>query len=1192
MDPSRCPSEQTLRAFHLSELPEAEVDAVADHLEACAGCEEALRLLDAKTDPSLVVLHRLADDDPDEASWLQKTLRPSGAAPGPAPRAWPQVPGYDVQGELGRGGMGIVYKARQVGLDRLVALKMLYPGGPAEAEAVARFRREAEAAARLQHPNIVQIYEVGEHDGRPYFSLALIEGGSLAEQLEGKPLPAARAAALVETIARAAHAAHARGIVHRDLKPTNILLTGDGTPLIADFGLARRMDRQTQLTRDGSIAGTPGYMAPEQVLGKPVAPATDVYALGVVLYEVLTGRPPFVGGSAHDLLLRVVREEPIPPRRLQPGVSRDLETVCLKALEKEPGRRYASAEALADDLRRCREGRPTVARPVGPAGRLGRWGRRNPAVAGLLAAVAAVFLVGLGLVLWQWRTAVREEQVARGFAAAAGAAERAAERRLAASLLDQGTGLAERGEVARGMLTLARALEVAARAGDGDVEHAARASLALWPPRLVVRRAASPQEGWVPAIAFSADGRTAVTGGGANHGHPEARLWDVATGEPKGAPLPHDRPVWAAAFSPDGTTLVTGSGGEDGGRGELRFWDARTGAAVGSPLSYPTIVEKVAFSRDGKALLALSLAEAQVLDLATRRPLGPSVKPPVPIRCGALTPDGKLVVAGLEDGRVLVHEVATGRLLATLKHRRPVLALALSPDGGTVLTGSEDGTARLWETATGRQKSAGLPHRGPVRAVAFSRDGRLLATGGVAVELGGETDPRPRLRGEACLWRADTGAPALAPLPHPQPVWAVDVSPDNRLLLTGCEDGYARFFRVASGALLDHPHAHRGTVHAVAFSPDGRTALTGVTGYGRTENARLWQLPAGQGLDRPGIRPGGTSWALAFSPDGRLLATAGDDGTVRAWDVSTGQPAGPAVRLRSPAWVTAISPGGKLVATGSNDRRARLWDRATGALLHTLPCPGFLNAVVISPDGQTVLTGSEDGTARLWSVATGKPVGEPLPHGGPVLACLFDPDGRTVLTAARDRVVRRWDRETGRPVSTSVGFGSMNHARLSADGKLLLVVPFDDPWARLFRTDSGQACCPPLPMGSKVEAAAFAPDGRTAFTGNTDGTGRLWDTATGTPLGPPLEHRGTAYAAAFAPGGRLLAVGDESGAVQLWDLPEPVAGTPERVRLRVELLTGMELDPQGALTSLGAESQREHRRRLDDLGGSPDPNDR
>jgi hypothetical protein len=302
------------------------------------------------------------------------TLAPLRPAPERDGAERPVVPGYEVLEELGRGGMGVVYKARQTGLDRIVAVKMVLAGGQADADDLARFRGEAAAVARIRHPHIVQVHEVGEVGGRPYFSLEYAEGGSLAQALDGTPRPGRDAARLAETLARAVHAAHRAGIVHRDLKPANVLLMGDGTPKITDFGLAKHLDGPAGPTRTGLIMGTPSYMAPEQAGGrsKEVGPATDVYALGSVLYELLTGRPPFKAATSLDTLLQVIEQEPAPPRLLNPAVERDLETVCLKCLEKDPRRRYATAEALADDLRRYLAGEPISTRSVNVLDRLAR----------------------------------------------------------------------------------------------------------------------------------------------------------------------------------------------------------------------------------------------------------------------------------------------------------------------------------------------------------------------------------------------------------------------------------------------------------------------------------------------------------------------------------------------------------------------------------------------------------------------------------------------------------------------------------------------------------------------------------------------------------------------------------------------------------------------------------------------------
>ena len=364
--------------------------------EVCVACRELLpevrhrwqqmRILDAELDA------------------LFPTPRPDPDTDTPVP--WhaggdlPRIPGYDVETLLGRGGMGVVYKARHRRLNRPVALKMLIAGAYAGPNERARFQREAEAVASLNHAKIVAVYDVGDHEGCPYFTMELLEGGSLAQSLAGTPQPARQAAALLITLAEAVEAAHRGGIVHRDVKPANILLTADGTPKVADFGLALHFEAEPSLTLSGARIGTPSYMAPEQVSGKTgtIGPAADIYALGAMLYEMLTGRPPFRGETAAETERQVIHDEPVSPSRLNPKVPRDLETICLKCLHKDPQRRYASASALLEDLQRFQRNEPIAARPAGLAERAAKWVRRHPTHAAILAAglVVAILLVGGG----------------------------------------------------------------------------------------------------------------------------------------------------------------------------------------------------------------------------------------------------------------------------------------------------------------------------------------------------------------------------------------------------------------------------------------------------------------------------------------------------------------------------------------------------------------------------------------------------------------------------------------------------------------------------------------------------------------------------------------------------------------------------------------------------------------------------
>jgi serine/threonine-protein kinase len=412
-DPAACRSIAELEKLVTQAQPHELIDDLARHLEQCERCAEVVdRLLagDAlarvvRTGAEQTILgpalrdlaQRLHELQPDFPPRPQRTVVGSDGSSQASDRAeepLPTVPGYEVLALLGRGGTGDVYKARDVHLGRLVALKMI--AECASLQHLVRFRAEAQVLAQLQHPHIVQIFEVNEHRGQPYFVLELLEGGSLDSRLARSPQPPPAAAAMVQTLARTMHAAHAQGVIHRDLKPSNVLLTRDGQPKIGDFGLAKRMDEGSNLTRTGTVMGTPSYMAPEQAHGnKDIGPAADIYALGAILYEMLTGRPPFQGASPLETLEMVRTAEPVLPGRLQAGIPRDLETICLKCLEKQPEKRYASAAALADDLERFLGDKPIAARRAGLPELLVKWARRRPAPAALVATIVrAVVLLG------------------------------------------------------------------------------------------------------------------------------------------------------------------------------------------------------------------------------------------------------------------------------------------------------------------------------------------------------------------------------------------------------------------------------------------------------------------------------------------------------------------------------------------------------------------------------------------------------------------------------------------------------------------------------------------------------------------------------------------------------------------------------------------------------------------------------
>jgi WD40 repeat protein/tRNA A-37 threonylcarbamoyl transferase component Bud32 len=1072
---------------------------------------------------------------------------------------------YELLQEIGRGGMGVVYKARQISLRRLVALKMIRAGSLASAADLRRFHNEVESAAHLDHPSIVPIYEVGELEGQPYFSMKLIEGGSLIGQLARFTADPRAVARLLVAVARAVHHAHQRGLLHRDLKPANILLDAAGQPHVTDLGLARRIERDSSQTQSGVLVGTPSYMAPEQAAGHKdaITTATDVYGLGAVLYALLTGRPPFQGHTVLETLAQVQEREPAPPSGSNRRVDRDLETVCLKCLQKEPARRYGSAEALAEDLERWLAGAPVQARSMGRLARLWRWCRRNPGLAAItaVAAGAVLGLIGLALGFAVYQSSVaarqrdRQQQLTQALDEAQ--AQRGRAEQLSASLvLDRALVLCEQGEVGLGMLWLARSLAMNPPQGN-DLDWVLRANLACWRLQLHTPRAWLEHAGPVLAVGFSPDGQTVLTG--SDDG--TIRLWETRTGQPLGHPWPVPGGVRAALWSPDGTTVLTV-------HGQDKLSDAGFAAQ-----GYTSSVAR-----------AQASGTAHLWKAPAGQPLGPPLAHWGPVLAAAFSPDGRLVLTGHPDGTARLWETHTGQPReVVLRHPGPVWSVAFSPNGHTVLTASADHTAALWDVRTGRLLAPSLAHPpGIVFAGAFHPAGHTVVTG--------SADFQGR------LWDVATGKPFGPLLRHDNVVASVVVSPDGRSILTGCYDRTARLWDLDTARPLGPPLPHRRVVQAVAWSPDGTTLLTG----GGDNSARLWD--AARTLRRQRLLPQGASQGvvLAASPDGRSVLMGDDTHPLQLWDLDTGQPQGePLPRPDDGArWLPLFSPDGRTVLTSGreSERTVQRRDAQTGrALGPPLPHPRIL-AVAFSPDSRTILTGSADHTARLWDAATGEPLGPPLRHPDAVSAVAFSPDGRAFLTACQDGAVQRWDTRTGAPVGPPLPLprrsttAVITRVAFSPDGRTFLTVhpdrAPDEVIVRVWDTATGQ------PLGRPFQQRGFdsvvvSPDGRTILKITADGTARLRDVFTGNPVGAPLPHYFEDRAVAFCDRGRRVFTVDRQKQVCIGDIPPPVDGTPERIALWVQVLTGLELDRDDVVHVLEAADWRERRARLAQLGGPP-----
>jgi WD40 repeat protein/tetratricopeptide (TPR) repeat protein len=1094
----------------------------------------------------------------------------------------PVVQGYEILEVLGRGGMGVVYKARQLSLNRLVALKMILAGSHASPQDLLRFRSEAEAVAHLQHPNIVQIYEVGERGGLPYFSLEFVDGGSLDQKLDGTPLPERQAAELMSVLARAIQAAHQRGIVHRDLKPGNVLLTLEGTPKITDFGLAKRLDSGVQQTQTGVVVGTPSYMAPEQGSGKTheIGPAADIYALGAILYELLTGRPPFKAATPLDTVLQVIGEEPVPPSRLQPKVPRDLETICLKCLQKEPGKRYATALELAEDLDRFGRGEPIRARPVGNVERLWRWAKRNPGKAFLGAAVVVLLLTvafGSSVAAFLVNQAREDEKRARiasdeakdhateaKRAAEQAQAQEAAQaeqnrRLLVRFTVANGTRLLQENDLSGALPWFSKALQL--DRGTAATEEAHRTRLGqVWrqAPKFVHLWR---HHGSIHRIALSPDGRLAATG--SDDG--TAQVWDLSTGKSVGPLLKHDKSVYSVAFSPDSKLLAT-CGGAIGQSGEIQVWEVGTSHQVCQPMRGKAAIMMIGFLADGNRLMTLDMdplgagATARIWQLPSGKPLRSItvkgfeflnlIDPPY-----LSFASGRLLRS--QGHSVQVYDLVAGRELPNLlRCTQQVYFAALSPDGQRVLTAAhsapdEPAKMQVWDAATGQKISPPIPYHYRVRSVVFQGDHFTAAYADGSLQT----------------FETLSGQPRFAPIPVGSHVLAHVFSPDGRFVAELGHEGTARIWNSkdkAWEAATPILHLNTGVTTAV-FSPDGRRFFTG----GADGTTRQWDLAT---VELARLTLGSTySGAVGFTPDGQQVVTAGKEG-MAVFDVRNGAAVGRSP-LKGDFQAFQLEATARRLAAGSYAKTAQVWDTATGKAL----CPplkhdrAFVWEVCQSPNGRYLATLSADSLdprlkyfaeARLWDIEKGTLIASrTLNFGGRISGLTspaFSPDsqlfalggGLVSLSGVVQGEVRLFDPATGTKIGRSFFLGSgLAPLRIvfSADSSRIAVagLHMTGKQSEVYCWDvaSGKLLFPPLSFPTFVQDLAFDRSGWLLMTVSRDQIA-VWRTATGKPAYAPLKLQATIGAAGFSQDGGALFATCHDDTVRIWDAQTGEVLTP------------------------------------------------
>ncbi len=1023
---------------------------------------------------------------------------------------------YALLEEIARGGMGIVYRAVQTRLNRSVAVKLIRSGELASGDELQRFHAEARAAASLQHPNIVAIHEVGEHDGQHFFSMDLVEGVNLSEFIRKKPMAVHQAVEILGSIAGAIQYAHEQGTLHRDIKPSNILIDDAGRPHVTDFGLAKQATSDSDLTRTGEILGTPSYMPPEQAMGdlEKISEASDVYSLGAVLYELLTGRPPFRASTAVDTLLLVRDAEVVSPRLLNVSVSRDLETICLKCLEKEPSRRYVSAGDLAEDLRRFSNAETILARPVGDLERTARWCRRNPRVTQLY----VLILAAMCLVVFQW---VRAESNASLAVIEAGKAtkqeeiavreaRRADELRIEEQNTRKRAQLAEQRATAaaREMSRLAES-EQQARAEKEKLLYSAQMNIAMQAvERGNMRRASDLIANYGPGTLL-ADLR----------GFEWYYLWRLLN-EAGSTSMQHGNHVFSVAVTPNSKKLVTGSGSAT-----IQVWNIATGRLLKTMTGHDQSVIAVDISPDGKLICSGSYDKtARLWDLETGELLHTWKDNRHDVVDVKFAPDGETIATGSRDDTVRLYNVSTRKQIELFdEHTDDVTAVAYSPDGGLLASASSDLSIRIRQLSTAETvRTLRRVRRNSATSLAFSPDGVILAAGSTAEG------------GSIILWDYELATERAMLTGHKGFVESIAFTPDGKQLVSGSRDQSVRFWDMETHEVVDIKHGHAGYVLDVACLPDG----SGIVSGSKDGFARSWTTDQNAPADVADVGTGIVALDWSEVNNSVAVGTWGYD--VQLFDSAMGNHRTNLSGHSGAVVAVKYSPDESILATASRDGSVILWDPVEDVQLRRFWHPAGkgadLRCLTFSPDGEVIAVGDDDGNIHFWNVDDGELVRSLVQKnrsGKPesVSKVAFHPDGTQLYSTGRYLYI--FDLETGKQTYRGGHVSTVKSIAVSPVGEYLVTGSRDETIRvqsyqrrKLFSRLEGHS--------NVVSSMAFMPNGRHLVSGSYDRTVRIWDIETATERAILPSHASEVNAITVSDDGNTIVSGTQQGKLHFW----------------------------------------------------------